>query len=176
MWTSKDSLPPISVNKSICHYCDRAFCNELSFQQHFKNSSAHEWCDRCQQAFNSVTAKQQHLSNSTNEHRCTLCSSSSSSAPAASKVPPDFFSYRDLKDHLENFHHYCTACNQHHVSAGGLRSHDLTVHNMCSVCDSLFQTPDNLRAVCFFFFFLHYIDTILCTCLQKINKITFVNW
>lgn len=137
---------------SICHYCYRAFCNELSLQQHLKNSSVHEWCDRCQQAFNSATAKQQHLNNSTSYHPCTLCSSSSSSssaaAAAASNKVPDFFSYRDLKDHLENFHHFCTACNQHHVSAGGLRNHDLAVHNMCSVCDSHFQTPNNLKAAC----------------------------
>lgn len=131
---------PTSFNMSICNYCDRAFCNEISLQQHFKHSSAHEWCDRCQRAFNSVTARQQHLTNSANHHRCTLCSSAE---------VPDFFSYRDLKAHLENFHHFCTACNQHLVSAGGLRNHDLAIHNMCSVCDSYFQTPDNLRAVCF---------------------------
>lgn len=132
---------------SICNYCDRAFCNDNSLQQHFKNSSAHEWCDRCQKVFNSVTARQQHLTNSANHHRCTLC-------PSAEIL--DFFSYRDLKDHLESFHHFCTACNQHLFSAGGMRSHDLAVHNMCSVCDSCFQSPDNLKAVCFSFDVLNY--------------------
>lgn len=129
-----------------CHPCDRTFINQNSLEQHYKYSSAHEWCQRCAKAFDSVRAKEQHLANSSKHHRCGLCDAGDR---------PDFRLRGDLNEHLVSIHHYCTQCSLHLWFPGRLREHDVAVHNLCLKCGQYFKTPQNLKAVCWVPFFLN---------------------
>lgn len=133
----------------ICTPCNRIFINQNSLEQHYKYSSAHEWCHRCAKAFNSARAKEQHLANSSKHHCCNFCSASSISDG------PDFCSLSHLNAHLESIHHHCTTCAIHLLSSARLREHDVYVHNLCVTCGQFFQSPQNLRAVSVFSYFLY---------------------
>lgn len=82
---------------AIAPSATRALSNSIS-KTHLPTHGAK---DVSKHSTQSRRTRQQHLTNSSNHHRCTICSPTE---------PPDFSSYRELKDHLEGFHHFCTTC------------------------------------------------------------------
>lgn len=124
---------------SYCQTCNRFFPNSHAIDQHLRTSTRHGWCERCQRSFNSPAAKERHVADSSYHHVYPF-----------PDCPPraDFRYQDDLDTHQELYHFFCRYCREYYTSAASLSTHLVVVHHRCEDCGLLFETRQNLQAVC----------------------------
>lgn len=107
-------------------------------------------CPRRYVSFATLKAHADHIEESLDHNVCYLC-----------PQKRDFETFTELQDHLENIHHYCEPCKWHCTSRQALRAHNISMHNMCAICEEYFQNVHELNGVSILHSaFVFYLDPV----------------